>query len=94
MKEEIKYSVFDLCKDLGIVRTVYTWGFVDYCRKHGVEIERVYNRAKTQHRLYISASNFKKFAAIWKEDRSNYYDRSTASYRAKDILMKKAEELK
>lgn len=89
----MKYAVFELCKDLGIVRTVYTWGFVDYCRKHGIEIERVYNEAKTQHRLYISKKSFKKFADIWEQDRLTYYDRSTAAYKAKDILMKKAKEL-
>lgn len=88
------YSVFDFCADLDIVRTTYTWALVGYCRRHGVEIERVYNKAKTQHRLYISRQSLDKFAELWAKERLTAYDKSTATYKARDLLMKKIRELK
>lgn len=89
-----KYSVFEFCKDLDIVRTTYTWALVDYCRKNSIDVERVPNEKGTQHRLYMSKKSLKQFAKLWSNQRLLVYDKSTITYAARELLMRKIKELK
>lgn len=94
MKKNKKlHSVFDFCGNIGITRGVYRWALVKYCDSRGIKVDRVYNDAGTQARLFISEDSLIKFMTLWTKERVTTYDRSTYVFKARDLIVKKCRDM-